>query len=116
MDWKGFCFGTIMKFRILFAVIIISVYTTACKSEKAKKYSDLIVSKEQSLENDIVSATTKLQVYFISDQTDSIVSLSTRMEDQINAALTSQVHSGPWQATVTNACGSRSPAFPFTIN
>ena len=76
-----------MKFRILSAAIIICFYVTACKSEKAKKYSDLIVKKENRLETDIAQATRKLQTYFISDETDSIVSLSTRMEDQINAVM-----------------------------
>jgi len=76
-----------MKFKILSAAIIICFYVTACKSEKAKKYSDQIVKKESALETDIAQATRKLQTYFISDETDSIVSLSTKMEDQINAVM-----------------------------
>jgi hypothetical protein len=37
-------------------------------------------------------------------------------QDQINASLTHQAHSGTWQATVVNECGSRTSAFPITIN
>src|SRR6185369_189901 len=76
-----------MKFRILFAVIVICFYVIACKSEKAKRYSDLVVQKQKTLEADIAQATKKLQVYFISDETDSIVALSSRMEDEINAIM-----------------------------
>jgi len=76
-----------MKLRILSAIIIICFYVIACKSEKAKKYSDLIVKKESSLENNIAQATKKLQLYFISDETDSIVAVSGRMEDEINAIM-----------------------------
>jgi CubicO group peptidase (beta-lactamase class C family) len=36
--------------------------------------------------------------------------------DQVNAALTAQVQPGPWQAAVTNACGSRSAPFAVTVN
>jgi hypothetical protein len=76
-----------MKFKILPAIIMFAILLVSCKSEKAKKYSDLIVSKEKTVDDDIVKATKKLQVYFISDQTDSIVSVSTRMEDAIGAII-----------------------------
>jgi CubicO group peptidase (beta-lactamase class C family) len=35
--------------------------------------------------------------------------------DQINASLSPQAHSGEWQITVTNACGSQSAAVPISI-
>jgi len=76
-----------MKYKILSAAIIICFYVTACKSEKAKKYSDMIVQKQSAIETDIAQATKKLQVYFISDETDSIVSVSEKMEDRINSVI-----------------------------
>jgi hypothetical protein len=85
--WKDFCSNSNMKYKILSAAIIICFYITSCKSEKAKKYSDLIVSKEKTVEAGIAQATKKLQAYFITDETDSIVAVSTRMENAINAII-----------------------------
>jgi hypothetical protein len=64
-------------------LLVACISFVACKSEKAKKYSDLIVSKQNALDSKIEKATSQLRIYFGNYEYDSIVSVSTRMENEI---------------------------------
>src|SRR5436190_19446247 len=59
----------------------------ACKSEKAKKYSDQIVSKQNILESKMEKATSQLRIYFGNYDYDSIVNVSRRMENEISGVI-----------------------------
>src|SRR5215471_12356329 len=67
-------------------LLIACISFTACKSEQAKKYSDLIVSKQNAIDSKIEKATSHLRIYFGNYQYDSIVSVSNQMENEITAA------------------------------
>src|SRR5215471_337807 len=67
-------------------LLIACISFSSCKSEQAKKYSDLIVSKQNAIDSKIEKATSQLSIYFGNYQYDSIVSVSSRMESEITAA------------------------------
>ena len=67
-------------------LLVACIFFIACKSQQAKKYSDLIVSKQNAIDSKIEKATSQLRIYFGNYQYDSIVSVSTRMENEITSA------------------------------
>jgi hypothetical protein len=73
------------RWTAIFLVACISFI--ACKSEKAKKYSDLIVSKQNVLESKMEKATSQLRIYFGNYDYDSIVNVSGRMETEITGVI-----------------------------
>src|SRR5256885_17213202 len=76
-----------LRFLGLAALSATFLFLTGCKSEKARKYSDVLVKKEKVVESDMDEATKKLRGYFASYEYDSIVSVSRRMENEINSVM-----------------------------
>ena len=77
-----------MRFLTIISILSAGCILLSCKSEKAKKYSDRIVKKENALGADIEKETARLRVYFANYEYDSIASISSRMENEITAVIT----------------------------
>jgi len=76
-----------MKFKTVFTIATICFFAIGCKSTIAKDYNDMIVKKQKSLAVSIDQNEPKLRDYFANYDYDSIASVSSRMEAEIDSII-----------------------------
>jgi len=74
-----------MKFKTIFSISIICFFVIACKSKIAMEYNNMIAKKQKDLNASIDKTEPALKNYFASYQYDSIVSVASRMEANIDS-------------------------------
>jgi hypothetical protein len=76
-----------MKFKTVFTIASICLFTIGCKSKIAKDYNDMVVKKQKSLAESIAQNEPQLKTYFGNYEYDSIASISGRMEAKIDSII-----------------------------
>ena len=72
-----------MSLRIILAGLFLSVCLSACQRGSAYSYSETIVNKERSLTPLVVETETKAEKFMTSENYDSLVVVSKKMEDAV---------------------------------
>ena len=76
-----------MKFKTIFTIAIICLFTIGCKSKIAMDYNNSIAKKQKGLGKSMDEAEPNLKNYFASYEYDSIASVSSRIEAKIDSII-----------------------------
>jgi len=76
-----------MKFKTVFAIVVICCFAIGCKSKMALDYNNMIVKNQQTLAKSMEQTEPQLKNYFAKYEYDSIASISSKMETRIDSII-----------------------------